>query len=93
MPNLNVGHAIEELAEIGESFSATSKVKIFAGYAGWAPNQLEGELKRNAWLVHPASLELVFDTPAEQLWPIVLRRIGGWRNKLLSTQPEDPSLN
>ena len=35
---------------------------MFAGYAGWSPGQLEDEMKRKAWLTHPASLELVFDT-------------------------------
>ena len=41
---------------------------MFAGYAGWSPGQLEDEMKRKAWLTHPASLELVFDTDSDQLW-------------------------
>ena len=66
---------------------------MFAGYAGWSAGQLEGEMKRKAWLTHPASLELVFDTPSEKLCETVLRRKGGWRNKLLSQMPEDLSSN
>ena len=66
---------------------------MFAGYAGWSPGQLEGEMKRKAWLTHPASLELVFETPPLQLWQIVLERKGGWRNKLLAQMPEDLSWN
>ena len=41
MPNLDLGHSLDSLMEIGESFSATRRVKIFAGYAGWSPGQLE----------------------------------------------------
>lgn len=93
MPNLSVGHSLETLIELGESFSPTRKIKLFAGYAGWSPGQLEGELRRKAWLTYPASLELVFDTPTEQLWQTVLRRKGGWRNLLLAQMPEDLSWN
>ena len=93
LPNLTLGHSLDSLVEIGESFSATKKVKLFAGYAGWSAGQLEGEMKRKAWLTHPASLELIFDTPPEQLWPLVLRRKGGWRNQLLAQSPEDLSWN
>jgi putative transcriptional regulator len=93
MPNLALGHSLDELVDIGESFSADKKVKMFAGYAGWSPGQLETEMKRKAWLTFPASLELVFDTPPEQLWPKILKNKGGWKNKLLSQLPEDLSSN
>jgi len=93
LPNLALGHSLDELVDIGESFSAGKKVKMFAGYAGWSPGQLEKEMKRKAWLTFPASLELVFDTPPEQLWQKILKSKGGWRNKLLSQMPEDLSLN
>lgn len=93
LPNLSLGHSLDSLMEIGESFSPTKKVRLFAGYAGWSPGQLEGEMKRKAWLTFPASLELVFDTPPAHLWQTVLKRKGGWRNKILSQSPEDLSWN
>jgi putative transcriptional regulator len=93
LPNLILGHSLDSLVEIGESFSATKKVRLFAGYAGWSPGQLESEMKRKAWLAHPASLELIFDTPPGKLWQTVLGFKGGWRNKLLAQSPEDLSWN
>src|ERR1041385_1801088 len=39
MPNLNLGHSLDALLEIGESFSATRKIKMFAGYAGWSRSE------------------------------------------------------
>lgn len=93
LPDLNLGHALDDLVLIGDSYSPTSKVRVFAGYSGWAPKQLEGELERKAWLTYPASLNLIFDVPPEQLWQTLLHRIGGWRNELLSSRPDDPSLN
>ena len=91
--NLNLGHSLDDLVEIGESFSSVKKVKLFAGYAGWSPGQLETEMKRKSWLTFPASLELVFDTPADLLWPKIIKSKGGWKNKLLSQMPDNLSWN
>ncbi len=92
MPNLDLGHSLETLVELGESFSATKKMKMFAGYAGWSPGQLEDEMKREAWLTHPASLDLVFDTEPEKLWQMILRQ-KGLKYRLMADMPEDASLN
>ena len=93
LPNLTLGHSLDSLMDVAESFSPTKKIRLFAGYAGWSAGQLEGEMKRKSWLTYPASLELIFYTPPEQLWPLVLRRKGGWRNQLLAQSPEDLSWN
>jgi putative AlgH/UPF0301 family transcriptional regulator len=50
-------------------------------------------MKRKSWLTFPASLELVFETPPDQLWQKILNAKGGWKNKLLSQMPDDLSLN
>src|SRR5436190_3985031 len=92
IPNLSLGHSLDSLCDIGESFSPERKIKMFAGYAGWSPGQLEEEMKRNAWLSHPASLDLVFETNPGQLWQSILQK-KGWKYKLLSQMPEDISLN
>ncbi|MDB6019095.1 MAG: YqgE/AlgH family protein [Pedosphaera sp.] len=92
MSNLDLGHSLESLVEIGESYSSTKKVKMFAGYAGWSPGQLEDEMKREAWVTHPATLDLVFEIDPEQLWPTILRQKGG-KYRLLAAMPEDISLN
>jgi putative transcriptional regulator len=92
LPNLNLGHSLDTLVEMSEPGSATRKIKLFAGYAGWSPGQLESEMQRKAWLTYPASLELVFDAKPEQMWQQVLRLMGG-KYRLLAQMPEDPSVN
>ena len=92
LPNLSLGHSVDDLVELGESFSATQRVRVFAGYAGWSPGQLEDEMKRKAWLTHPAALDLVFDEQPEQLWKKILRH-KGWQFKLLAEGPDDLSWN
>lgn len=93
LPNLTLGHSLDSLVDIAESFSSTQKIRLFAGYAGWSGGQLEEEMRRKAWLTHPASIDLVFETGADDLWRVVLTRKGGWRNRLLASMPEDLSQN
>ena len=93
LPNLSLGHSLDDLLEVGESFSQAKKVKLFAGYAGWSPGQLEEEMKRKSWLTFPASLELVFETPPDALWQKIIKTKGGWKNRLLAQMPDDLSLN
>jgi putative transcriptional regulator len=38
------------------------------GYAGWAPRQLEAELKINSWIAIPADKALIFGTNADKKW-------------------------
>lgn len=92
LPNLGLGHALDELVELGGGFSPTQQLRLFAGYAGWSPGQLEDEMKRNAWLTYPASLDLVFHRDPEQLWRLILRECD-WRHRLLADSPEDLSWN
>lgn len=93
MPNLHLGHSLEDLIELGNSFSTAQKLRTFAGYSGWGPGQLEGELKRRSWLVMPAALDIVFDPEPALLWNRLIRKLGGWRNVALSHLPPDPSQN
>ena len=38
------------------------------GYAGWAPGQLEAELRVNGWLTLPAENSILFETPDQEKW-------------------------
>ena len=77
------------LDRLGE---ATARRRIFAGYAGWGPGQLEAELEREDWIVAPALAEDVFADDPLDLWGSVLERKGG-QFRLLARMPVDPSVN
>lgn len=71
---------------------APGPLRLFAGYAGWAPGQLEGELALDAWLVVEGSTDDVFTSRPESLWREVLARQGGQVGRLAQF-PDEPSLN
>ncbi len=67
-------------------------VRVFAGYAGWAAGQLEGEIAAGAWWVVDALPEDPFSDDPESLWKRVLRRQGGSLS-LVASYPRDPTMN
>ncbi len=79
---------IEDAGDVGP----LARSRVFAGYAGWGPGQLEAELAESSWIVEPASPEDVFATDPAALWSDVLRRKGG-PFAVLALMPPDPSLN
>ena len=66
------------------------RVRVYAGYAGWSPGQLDGELEQGAWIVQDADPEDPFR--AGDIWADALARKGG-SYRLMATMPADPSLN
>lgn len=72
--------------------AAVGSLRIFAGYAGWGPGQLEDELSDGAWYVVESEPGDVSSPAPERLWRAVLRR---QRSELamVATYPDDPSLN
>ena len=52
------------------------------GYAGWEAEQLEEEIKSNAWLTTPATPAIVFDAPVDDRWDHSTQAIGVTREQL-----------
>ncbi len=72
--------------------TALGRARVFAGYAGWGPGQLETELERDDWIVADSVEDDVFDEDASTLWSRVLDRQGG-KLRLVARMPVDPSVN
>jgi putative transcriptional regulator len=67
-------------------------LRVFLGYAGWAPQQLEDELQHGAWFAVDALPSDPFASEPSALWSTVLRRQRG-RIAIFATCPADPSVN
>lgn len=73
------------LPDVGEVMD----LRVFAGYAGWGAQQLEGEIEAGSWFVVEAAPADGFSNRPELLWRAVLRRQGG----LFHTATDNPALN
>lgn len=68
------------------------RARVFLGYSGWGPGQLEAEMATDSWITEPAQLADVFTDAPDQLWSTVLRQKGP-DYTFLSRMPFDPSTN
>ena len=71
---------------------AVRRARVFAGFAGWGPGQLEAEMDEDSWVVEPARPSDVFSADPSRLWEEVLRRKGSSFD-LLRLMPLDPTQN
>jgi putative transcriptional regulator len=42
--------------------------RVFTGYSGWGPNQLEREMTEGSWALVRSTGEQIFSAPVEELW-------------------------
>ena len=62
-------------------------LRVFSGYAGWKPGQLEAEVKKGYWLLREADTEILFNTEPGLIWRKLLDRPGkGYPVNLIQNQ-------
>lgn len=78
--------------DMDEAAGRVLRARAYAGFAGWGPDQLDGELDRDDWIVAPARPQDVFTGEPGELWGGVLGRLGP-KYALVSKMPVDPRMN
>lgn len=86
----SVGFLVGEVSE--EVRPGIVRARLFAGYSGWGPGQLEAEMESDSWILEPARVGDVFTDAPDLLWSRVLQRKGP-EYRRLSRMPFDPSTN
>lgn len=66
--------SIDVLRAVAES--PPRDLRLFLGYAGWGPGQLEREMAAGAWIVAPLSVETIFQAEPDAMWDLVVRGLG-----------------
>ena len=82
--------AVQELINL--KVLSPDQIRFFVGYSGWAPKQLEGELKRNSWAVSQIDLNTLLNTQPSSLWDHALNELGA-KYSFWTNFPDDPGLN
>ncbi len=83
MPGIQFAGSVESLRHLADA--PPERVRMFLGYAGWGPGQLESELVQGAWLLAPATPELVFEVAWDELWERAVRGLGVEPTHLIPT--------
>lgn len=74
-PTLGMSNTRDILESIAMGRGPHSYI-IALGCAGWGPDQLEHEIKENAWLTFPIYEENIFELPVEVRWEEAVRKMG-----------------
>ncbi|MEZ4366234.1 MAG: YqgE/AlgH family protein [Kofleriaceae bacterium] len=82
-PGIALSTSPDRLRRIGAA--PPGRIRLLLGCAGWGPGQLTAEMARGAWMHAAADPDLVFDTPAEQMWEAALRSVGASPDRLGQT--------
>jgi len=67
-------------------------LRLFLGYAGWSPGQLDRELEEGSWIVSDISEKLLFEIEPENVWKEAIKRLGK-NYAYLANMPVNPQLN
>jgi putative transcriptional regulator len=86
----SIGFVVGEVSD--EVKQRVVRARVYAGYSGWGPGQLEAEMAGDSWIVDPAREEDVFTDAPDLLWSRVLVRKGP-KYERLARIPFDPSMN
>lgn len=71
-----IASASRKVLEVVAEGEMPANLMALVGYAGWAPGQLENEIRAGAWLPTDFEASLVFDVPREGLWQAAYERAG-----------------
>jgi putative transcriptional regulator len=75
-PDVYISSSWKVLARLmKEKATEDQRFRLFAGYAGWAPSQLDFERTRGDWYVLKADAESVFSQNPSELWQELIRRV------------------
>ncbi|MCH9617154.1 MAG: hypothetical protein SP4CHLAM5_03180 [Chlamydiia bacterium] len=89
--NVYLGGDLPFLQESIADNSSGNLILCF-GYLGWGFGELEKEVEDGLWCMYPASTDLIFNTPSDDMWGEVLKNIGG-KYSSYSMLPDDLSAN
>jgi putative transcriptional regulator len=72
--DIHASGSIDALRAVLESGDSSSRFRAYVGYAGWAPGQLEGEVRRGDWHIAPGEARAVFEMESEKIWREFIER-------------------
>lgn len=80
-----------EIEDLLKTPNSAKALRVYAGYAGWAPGQLQHEIARGSWRVLPADAATVFEKDPASIWPELSKRAALRRTQL--TAPSAQGVN
>ena len=81
----------ELLEQLARGEAKATAFRAYAGYAGWAPGQLQAEIARGGWLVTSADAATIFARDPSRVWGELIRRLAARKARAASVAPGAPA--
>lgn len=89
---MHQGIGLLDLTNEQEQRISLERARVFSGYAGWGPRQLETELRNGAWIIANSDPQDLWNSNHQTLWARIMARQGDF-SEFLSEYPSQPWLN
>jgi putative transcriptional regulator len=66
--HIYASNSLTLLEQMIEKKGPDQKFRLYVGYAGWGPGQLESEISRGDWRILKGSPDIVFNNAPDQIW-------------------------
>jgi len=66
--HIYASNSLTLLEQVIEKKKPDQKFRLYAGYAGWGPGQLEAEIARNDWRIFKGNPDIIFNNAPDQIW-------------------------
>ncbi|UCF82098.1 MAG: YqgE/AlgH family protein [Desulfobacteraceae bacterium] len=74
LQNVYVASQLKLIEQMIKNEPKGDRFRVYAGYAGWGPGQLDREVKRDDWHILPADADIVFNKAPSEIWPKLIHR-------------------
>ena len=92
-PGIYWGGSYEALQDIVASGNIDpGTLRLFVGYSGWSPGQLDKEMEEGSWVVANLVPDLLFKTSPQEVWKEAIKSLGSYY-AYLANMPLNPQLN
>jgi putative transcriptional regulator len=66
--DIYISNSLNLLERIIENRNPEQRFRLYSGYAGWGPGQLESEIERNDWIILKGDPDVLFDKAPDKIW-------------------------
>lgn len=74
LPDVHIISTREPLERTIAATTDPNRLRVYLGYAGWGPRQLDNETAEGVWHVFAADADVVFDDDPDTVWRRQIRR-------------------
>ncbi len=71
--NIYFSHKVSSFSSLKRNHDSKENFRVYSGYSGWKPGQLEREILMGDWEISAFRPDLIFDKNPDRIWNDLIR--------------------